>query len=194
MSTARLIFAISGASGLPVAESLLQAFSEIPALELHLIISANAEKVLEYECKEALHANYQKLKSYAKASYEPNDLGAAPASGSWPCQGMLICPCSMASLAAIAHGFSQNLLQRAADVTLKERRPLILVPRESPLNRIHLQNLLLAHDAGATIMPFMPAYYLKQTSPKSQLQHFAGRVLEQFGLPNNLASHWGEDK
>ena len=119
------------------------------------------------------------------------DIAAPPASGSWEHHGMVVCPCSMASLAAIAGGAGTNLLHRAADVTLKERRPLVLVPRETPLNEIHLKNMLRAHRAGAMIMPPCPGFYHRPETIDALVAGFVGRMLEQLGLDHDLYARWG---
>ena len=134
----RIIVGVSGASGMPLALCLLRHLAALPDVESHLILSPGAHAVLEAECGLAPST----LHALADVSHDAACLGAAPASGSWEHDGMVVCPCSMSSLASIATGAGTNLLHRAADVTLKERRPLILVPRESPLSRIHLRNML----------------------------------------------------
>ena len=126
----RIVFGVCGASGMPLAKAVLAAFASVPGLECHLIISTQASRVLEAECEVSAEA----LGGLAAASHEPGDLSAGPASGSWQHNGMVICPCTMSSLAAIAGGYGSNLIHRAADVSLKERRPLILVTRETPLS------------------------------------------------------------
>ncbi|MBF0483009.1 MAG: UbiX family flavin prenyltransferase, partial [Desulfovibrionaceae bacterium] len=126
--------------------------------------------------------------------YSQNQLDAAPASGSWRCAGMIVCPCSMASLAAIASGLGHNLIHRAADVTLKERRPLILTPRETPFNRIHMENMLRAHDAGATILAACPGFYHKPGSIAELADFIAARALDLLGLPQTLRPGWKEEE
>ncbi|MBO4368730.1 MAG: UbiX family flavin prenyltransferase [Desulfovibrio sp.] len=187
MPNNRLLFAITGASGMPLAYALLRSFRKIPDLDIHLIISHNAKEVLNNEVK------IPNLQALAQQSYKPDEWTAPPASGSWQAYGMIICPCSMASLAAIATGVGSNLIHRAADVTLKERRPLIIIPRETPLNTIHLTNMLRLAKAGATIMPFMPAYYTKLPDLNALMQNFAGRVLDQFHIAHSLCKRWRED-
>lgn len=173
----RLIVGISGASGMPLALCLLQSLQR-PDIELHLVISSGAARVMREEGGIAVG----ELSRYAHTVHAADDLAAGPASGSWRNDGMIICPCSMSSLAAIACGAGVNLLHRAADVTLKERRPLVIVPRETPLNLIHLDNMRRLAAAGAVIMPFMPAFYIRPQSLDDLLRHFCGRLLDQLGL------------
>ena len=184
----RILLAVTGASGMPYAKALAQALHEMPDVELHLIISEAGRKVatLECECGEAW------LESEADVIYRVNEYDAGPASGSWRHAGMIVCPCTMASLAAIASGMGQNLIHRAADVTLKERRKLVLVPRETPLNEIHLKNMLAAHQAGAIILPACPGFYHKPASIEELTRFLAGRILDQLGLPHNLCKRWKE--
>lgn len=185
----RIVFAISGASGMPLALAMLEDFAAIPELEIHLIVSENAQRVLVQESPGML----QDFTNLAGFLHDCKDLSAPPASGSWPSFGMLVCPCSMASLGAIANGFGTNLIHRAADVALKERRPLILVIRETPLGRIHLKNMLLAADAGAVIMPFIPAFYTRDISVPGLFRQFAGRVMDQLGVSHDLCERWREE-
>ncbi|MFP4480241.1 MAG: UbiX family flavin prenyltransferase [Desulfohalobiaceae bacterium] len=182
----RYILALTGASGMPYARVLLEAMSQRKNLELHLIISNAARQVLELEVAVSIDS----LQRRASAVYSQEQIGAPLASGSWQHQGMVVCPCSMASLAAISQGLGSNLIHRAADVTLKEGRPLILVPRETPLNRIHLQNMLQASQAGAVIMPACPGFYHQPSNIEDLLLHMAGRILDQLGVENNLFSRW----
>ena len=141
----RLVLGISGASGMPLAQAVLENLATVSDLEVHLIISAGAERVLQAECGIPSAA----LARYAHAVHESSDMAAGPSSGSWHHDGMIICPCSMSSLASIASGAGSNLIHRAADVTLKERRPLVIVARETPLNLIHLKNMQAVTEAGA---------------------------------------------
>ena len=184
----RIVVAVTGASGMPLAVTLMQALNNKEAgdIEVHLVISEAAKKVLELESDLSVH----ELTHLAHHIYHQNDFGAAPASGSWIHHGMIICPCSMSSLAAIANGLGSNLIHRAADVTLKERRPLILVPRETPYNRVHLANMLAATDAGAIIMPPSPGFYSKPLSIQDLLDHLAGRLLDQLDIGHNLVKRW----
>lgn len=182
----RIILAISGASGMAYACQLARSLGQVPGLELHGIISNGAREVFRHE----LDSDPQELLSCFHCLHEPANIAAPPASGSWEHSGMIVCPCSMASLAAIATGVGTNLLHRAADVTLKERRPLILVPRETPLSEIHLRNMLRAHRAGAVIMPPCPGFYHRPASIDQLVAQFAGRILEQLGLPHDLYTRW----
>ena len=185
----RLVMGISGASGTPLALTVLQALHDAH-MQVHCIISQGARAVMEAEAN-APHAHIRdRIHSLAHTLYAPEDIAAGPASGSWQHEGMLICPCSMASLAAIATGTGSNLIHRAADVCLNERRPLVLIPRETPLSRIHLRNMLTAQEAGAVIMPPCPAFYGRPETLEHMLEHLAGRILDQLAIPHNLGHRW----
>ena len=190
----RIVVGISGASGMPLALVLLQALRTVPDVEVHLIISDGAREVLRSECLKGADGptpgDDGPLRACAHCVHDVRDIGAGPASGSWPHHGMIVCPCSMSTLAAIATGVGHNLLHRAADVTLKERRPLVLVPRETPLSRVHLRNMLDAQEAGAVIMPPCPAFYGQPQSIQDLLEHMAGRILDQLALPHLLGHRW----
>lgn len=185
---ARIIFGMSGASGMPLALSMLSLYRQISGLEIHLVISTAAETTLAAESG----IGRGELEKFAHVAYDCGHLGAPPASGSWICAGMVVCPCSMSSLGAIANGCGTNLLHRAADVTLKERRPLVLVARETPLNLVHLRNMVAATEAGATIMPYAPAFYSGASTFAESFRQFAGRVLDQLKIPHDLCRRWGE--
>lgn len=181
----RIILAVTGASGMPYAATLCRALGRDPLVELHLVVTAAARRVL------ALEGGGQSLDtSLAHAVHDEDDIGAAPASGSFVHHGMVVCPCSMASLAAIAMGLGSNLVHRAADVALKERRPLVLVPRETPLSRIHLQNMLRAHEAGAVILPACPGFYTGAATIQDLADHLCARILDQLGLAHSLSRRW----
>lgn len=173
---------------MPLARAILKSYSSLTFLEIHLIISNSAKSVLSVEKGETL----SDITALADCSYEADNFASPPASGSWQHNGMIICPCSMSSLGFIATGCGTSLVHRAADVCLKERRPLILVTRESPLNRIHLLNMLHVTDAGATVMPFSPAFYTQDSSMQGNFQQFAGRILDQLQIPNKLCFRWQE--
>ena len=181
----RIVFAITGASGIELAKGVLKNIRETPGLEIHLILSQNAQATIAAEGQ-----NTEELRALGHFIHEPGNMGAQPASGSWLHNGMIICPCSMASLAAIACGFGSNLVHRSADVALKERRPLILVTRESPLSLIHLRNMLAVTEAGATIMPFSPAFYTGDNSLTSGCRQFAGRILDLLRIHSTLCARW----
>lgn len=183
----RLVLAISGASGMVYALSLAKALRAVSGLKVHGIISDGARQVLRHE----LRSDGAELESCFHHLHDPANIAAPPASGSWAHQGMIVCPCSMASLAAIASGAGTNLVHRAADVTLKERRPLILVPRETPLHEIHLRNMLRVHRAGAVIMPPCPGFYHCPETITALAAQFSGRILEQLDLPHDLYVRWG---
>lgn len=211
----RIIVGVSGASGMPLAQHLLQALYAMPEVEVHLMVSAGAQAVLATELlltgADGLHKLEQAeqgpaqakgaspsvtvsaLTRFAHVVHDSAHIGAGPASGSWQHGGMVICPCSMATLACIATGAGHNLLHRSADVCLKERRPLVLVTRETPLSAIHLQNMLTLSHAGACIMPPCPAFYGQPESINDILEHFTGRVLDQLGLAHNLGHRWQGD-
>ncbi|MBQ7606704.1 MAG: UbiX family flavin prenyltransferase [Desulfovibrionaceae bacterium] len=186
----RIVFAISGASGMLLAKTILEAFASISDLEVYGIVSENSQQVLNAECE--AEANY--FAGLTKELFDPRDMSIGPASGSWQHDGMIVCPCSMSTLACIANGCGRNSIHRAADVTLKENRPLILAPREAPLSRIHLRNMLAASEAGALIFPFMPAFYKGQLSIEMMMRYYAGRILDQLRIPHTLISRWRDDK
>ena len=157
-------------------------------VETHLILTAGAIRTFELETK----IDIDEIKSTADFYHDNLDLAASISSGSFATNGMIVIPCSMKTLAGIASGFTENLLLRAADVCLKERRRLILVPRETPLNRIHLQNLLTVHDAGAMILPPMLTFYNKKTGSLSeQIDHLLGKILRQFEIEYENFKPWG---
>lgn len=189
MNKKKIVLAASGASGTIYALKLAQHMASLDSIELHLIISDAALKVMELETE----FTPEDLSGYADYVYRQDNIAAPPASGSWQHAGMVICPCSMASLAAIAQGLGNNLIHRAADVCLKERRKLILVTRETPLNLIHLRNMETLTLAGGTIMPASPGFYHAPKSIDDIAAHMAGRVLEQIQIPHNLYRPWGEE-
>ena len=189
MDKKKIILAVSGASGTMYAVKLAQHLGSAENVELHLIMSDAALKVMELETD----FKPEDLTGHADFVYQQNNIAAPPASGSWQHDGMIICPCSMATLAAIAQGLGNNLLHRAADVCLKERRKLVLVTRETPLNLIHIRNMETATLAGATIMPASPGFYHAPRSLDDMASHMAGRILEQMKIPHNLYLRWGEE-
>lgn len=158
--------------------------------DVHLIVSQAGWLVWDQE----LGLPREELLSKAHRCHDQGELAAPPASGSWQHQGMVVCPCSMASLAAIARGLGSNLIHRAADVTLKERRKLVLVTRETPLNSIHLENMLAATRAGAVIMPASPGFYHRPRTLQDLVDQLAGRILDALHIEHDLTARWGNDQ
>ena len=181
----KLIVGISGASGIIYGVRLLQELRK-RNIETHLILTQAAEKTLEYETD----FKTQSLIKMATFHYGIDDFGAPIASGSFPTHGMVVIPCSMKTLAGIAHGYADNLLLRAADVTLKEKRPLILVPRETPLRAIHLENMLKLAAEGASIVPAMPGFYHKPQTLDDIINHIVGKILDILKIDNDLYRRW----
>lgn len=183
------MIAMTGATGAIYGVRLLQVLRDL-GVETHLILSRWAEETIKLETPWEVKA----VRDLASVSYHEQDMGAAPASGSFLHQGMVIVPCSMKTLASVAQGLASNLISRAADVTLKEGRKLILVPRETPLNAIHLENMLRLASLGAVIMPPMPAFYHHPRSLEDLVDHLVGRILDHLGLEHHLFSRWGEGR
>jgi 4-hydroxy-3-polyprenylbenzoate decarboxylase len=177
----RLVIAITGASGVIYGRRLLQVL-KAKKVETHLIISNAAEKVIEHE----LGQNKKDINKLADHIYEASDLTSPLMSGSFKTDGMIIIPCSMKTLSGIVHGFADNLILRAADVTLKEKRRLIVVPRETPLSTIHLRNMLTAAKLGIYVVPAMPAFYHKPRTIEDLVDFVVGRVLDSLGLEHDL--------
>jgi 4-hydroxy-3-polyprenylbenzoate decarboxylase len=189
-----LIVAITGASGAPYAVRLLELLASA-GRSVSLIVSAHGWRLLRTEVEiESVDALRAAVGGPAWDShvtvYDDGDRGAAPASGSAPSAGMVICPCSMGTLAAIATGTSRSLIERAADVALKERRQLILVPRETPLSTIHLQNMLRVSRAGAIVLPAAPGFYHKPVDIAQLVDFVVGRVLDHCGVPQAVVPPW----
>jgi 4-hydroxy-3-polyprenylbenzoate decarboxylase len=181
----RLIVAITGASGVIYGKRLLKVLQE-KNVETHLIISKAAERVIEHE----LEKTKRDIEKLADHAYDVNDWNAPIVSGSFRTDGMIIIPCSMKTLAGIAQGYSDNLVLRAADVALKEKRKLILVPREAPLNVVHLRNMLALAEQGVTILPAMPAYYHKPKDVNGLVDFVVGKVLDHLGIDHTLFKRW----
>ncbi|WP_184130246.1 UbiX family flavin prenyltransferase [Deinococcus humi] len=184
----RLVVGVSGGSGIPYARAVLRALHDL-RVETHLVVSSGAKRVMGAEGGPQL----TDLTVHAAHVHDDRDLAASIASGSYRTDGMLVIPCSAGTLAKIAHGFADNLLSRAAHVTLKERRPLVLVLREDPLPRPTLQNMLAAHDAGATVMTASPGFYHAPKDVDELLHFVTARVLDQFGLETGGFRRWRED-
>ena len=195
MDAAQITVAITGASGAVFCRELLRALeADERVARVHFVASENSLRVLAEELGvSGRHGLLEKLLDAQAAKtvqLSEVDIGASIASGSHPSNGMIILPCSMGTLAAIANGLANSLIARAADVTLKERRPLLLCVRETPFNRIHLRNMTLAAEAGATIFPCIPAFYNRPVDSNEMAQQFVSRVLAHIGLPQPGAYVW----
>lgn len=184
----RLIVAITGASGVIYGKRLLEMLRQ-NQVETHLVISRAAEKVIEHE----LQITRDDVEKLANHTYEINDWTAPIVSGSFKTDGMIIIPCSMKTLAGIAQGYSDNLILRSADVTLKEKRRLIIVPRETPLNAIHLRNMLELAKQGAVIVPAMPAYYHNPKEIEALVDFVVGKILDLVSIEHSLYKRWREN-
>jgi polyprenyl P-hydroxybenzoate/phenylacrylic acid decarboxylase-like protein len=182
----RLVVALSGSSGPQLGYAVLRALHDLGTVETHLVISRGARRTIELE----LDAGIDQVQRLADVVHDPDDLGAAISSGSFATIGMAVVPCSMRTLAAIATGNSTDLITRAADVCLKERRPLVLATRETPLNLIHIRNMEAATLAGATIQPPVLAFYHRPRSIDDLVDQIAGRILDQFGIAHSLSARW----
>ena len=185
----RLVIGISGASGAPYARRLLHVLSNSDfgfELSLSLVLSRTAEQVWHHECGGSPH-------DLGLPVYAERDYSAPFASGSSAADAMAVVPASMSCIARIAHGISDDLLTRAADVMLKERRRLVLLPREAPYSAIHLENMLALTRAGAVIVPASPSFYGRPATLDDAIDSVLSRVLDQLALPNALAKRWGQD-
>lgn len=181
----RLVVGISGASGAILGIRLLEILGNL-GVESHLVITPAARRTIQSETSWQVEA----VMALAHAVYEDGEIGARIASGSFPCLGMIVMPCSIKSLSAIANSYSDSLLARAADVTLKEGRPLVLAVRETPLHRGHLRLMDLAARAGAILYPPIPAFYTRPRSIDELLDQYLGRVLARLGIQNDLFTTW----
>jgi len=183
----RLIVAITGASGAVYGVRLLQALRQSGAAESHLVMSASGLMTAQQE----LDMRRAEIESLADVVHNVKDIGATIASGSFRSSGMVIAPCSMKTLASIAHGLADNLVARAADVILKERRRLVLVARETPLNLAHLKNMTAVTEMGGIVFPPVPAFYSRPASLDEMVDHTVGRLLDLFDLPHEgLVKRW----
>jgi 4-hydroxy-3-polyprenylbenzoate decarboxylase len=194
----RIVLGLSGASGAPYAKRLIEVLrgaglGASPAgadvarpIELSLVLSRTAETVWQHECGSSPRA-------LGLPCYDGRDYAAPFASGSSAPDAMAIVPASMSSIARIAHGISDDLLTRAADVVLKERKPLVVVPREAPYSSIHLENMLALTRAGAVVVPASPSFYGRPQSLQDAIDSVLARVLDHLGLPNTLSKRWGQD-
>lgn len=181
----RLIVAITGASGVIYSKRLLEVLKE-KNVEVHIIVSKASEKLIEHE----LGTNKEELEKLANYAYDEDDFYSHLASGSFITDGMIVIPCSTKTLAGIAHGYSENLILRAADVTLKERRKLILVPRETPLSAVHLRNQLELAIQGVVLLPAMPAFYHKPKRIDDLIDFIVGKILDSLHIDHKLFVRW----
>lgn len=183
----RIVVAISGASGTIYGIRLLEAIHANPAVEVHLVMSAWAKENLAIENTGYAESQVNALADHV---YDPRNMGAAIASGSFHHDGMVIVPSSMKTIAAIATGMGDSLIGRAADVTLKERRPLLIVPRESPFNQIHLENMLKLSRMGVEIIPPIPAFYNNPQTIDDLINHNTMKLLDHLHIDNSLSPRW----
>jgi flavin prenyltransferase len=181
-----LIIGITGATGAIYGIRLLQVLAGIEGVETHLVISHAGEKNIEYENGLKLHD----IKALANHNYDVDDIGACLSSGSFKRDGMIIAPCTMKTLSALANSYTDTLLTRAADVTLKERRKLLLLVRETPLHIGHLRNMTSLTEMGAIIMPPVPAFYHKPRTIQDIVDHTVGKALDLFDIQHNLFARW----
>lgn len=188
MGKTRFVIGISGASGVPIAVEVLRQLHR-PEIETHLVYTRGAEITLGQETS----FSREELNAMADVVYDNSNIGAAIASGTFCTAGMIVVPCSMKTVAGIVSGYSDNLLLRAADVTIKERRKLVLVARETPLSTIHLRNLYELSRMGAVIIPPVLSYYNHPDSVEACTAHIAGKVLDQFGIEAEHFCRWGEE-
>lgn len=182
---ARLVVGITGATGAALGIRLLEALAS-ENVETHLVLSDWARATIKMETDHTV----DKVRALASYSYSAHDLAAKISSGSFLTDGMVVCPCSMKTLSAIRTGYSDNLIARAADVTLKERRKLLLVTREAPLSEIHLENMLFLARTGTVIMPPLVPYYSHPKTLDDVANYVVGRIIDQFGIDHKLAERW----
>lgn len=185
----KLIVAITGGSGSIYGVCLLKTLHQMN-IETHLVISKMGEDVIYHECG----IEKEELKEYCTHYHDIKDLHAPIASGSFKTHGMIIIPCSMKTLASVANGYSDNLISRSADVMIKEGRKLVIVPRETPLSQIHLENMLKLSKMGVRIVPASPGFYHHPESITDLVSIMVGKVLDLFDLEHNLFRRWGEDR
>ena len=184
--TRRIIVAISGASGAVYGARLLQVLRGLPGVETHLVVSDAGWRNLQHE----LGMDRPAAQALAHQVHDVHNVGAAIASGSFQCHAMVVAPCSMRTLAAIAHGLADNLLTRAADVMLKERRRLVLMVRETPLHLAHLRNMVAVTEMGGIVCPPLPACYLRPQTVEDVVNHSVARVLDLIDVDHQLAPRW----
>lgn len=184
----RIVIGMTGASGVQYGVRLLEVLEGNE--ETHLVLSQQARELIEFETDTSVSSLYEK----ATFHYEDNDFMAPIASGSYRFDAMVIVPCTMKTLSGVANGYADTLIGRAADVTLKEGRKLILVPREMPLSLIHLENMVKAKQAGCVVMPASPGFYNKPKTIDDLVDNVVGRILDQLGIDNDVYQRWGEPR
>jgi 4-hydroxy-3-polyprenylbenzoate decarboxylase len=182
----RIVVAITGATGAVYGVRLLERLRAIPGVETHLVVSDAASLTLHQE----VGLQRRDVEALAHVVHKNREIGASIASGSFQTDGMVIAPCSMKTLAAVAHGLSDNLIARAADVILKERRRLVLMVRETPFNLAHLRNMTAVTEMGGIVFPPLPSFYNKPGSIDEMVDHTVARVIDLFGIENDLAPRW----
>ncbi|GGV25676.1 putative UbiX-like flavin prenyltransferase [Streptomyces longisporoflavus] len=182
----RLIVGMTGATGAAIGVRLLENLAQLPDVETHLVLSRWARATIELETGRSV----ADVSALADVTHHPDDQGATISSGSFRTDGMVIVPCSMKTLAGIRTGYAEGLVARAADVVLKERRRLVLVPRETPLSEIHLENMLALARQGVQMVPPVPAFYNHPETVDDIVDHITARVLDQFDLPAPAAKRW----
>lgn len=185
----RLVVGVTGASGVLLAKDLLEQIKALPDWETHVVITSSAQRTLRHEIPDEPDC----LATLSDFLYAPEDVGASIASGSFATEGMVVVPCSTKTAAGIHSGYSDNLLLRAADVTVKERRPLVLCVREAPLSPIHLRNMLELSQIGVTILPPMMSFYSRPDSIAQMVRHNTGKILHIFGEEANGYQRWTGD-
>jgi flavin prenyltransferase len=185
----KVIVGMNGASGVIYGIRLLQVLSNVKEIETHLIISAAGARTIEIETE----YNADAVRRLASYNYDIEDVGACLASGSFVCESMIIAPCSMKTLSALAHSYGDNLLTRAADVVLKERRRLVLMVRETPLHLGHLRNMVAVTEMGGIVLPPVPAFYHKPQTIQDVVDHTVGKALDLLSIQHNLFKRWAGD-
>ena len=182
----RLVVAITGGSGVIYAIKTLEVLQNLK-IETHLIVSRWGERNINIETDKT----FDYVKSLATTYYNNDNMAAATSSGSFKYDGMLIVPCSMKTLSSVANGYEDNLISRSAGVCIKESRRLVIVPRETPLSKIHLANMIKLAETGVVLLPAMPGFYHKPKSIDDLITHIVGKILDQFGIEHNIFRRWG---
>ena len=182
----RVVVAITGGSGVIYAIKTLEVMQSLK-IEAHLIVSRWGERNIAIETDKT----FDYVKSLARTYYNNDNMAAATSSGSFKYDGMLIVPCSMKTLSSIANGYEDNLISRSAGVCIKESRRLVIVPRETPLSKIHLENMIKLVETGVVVLPAMPGFYHKPKSIDDLIIHIVGKILDQFGIEHDIFRRWG---